>query len=104
MPTHNRFGLDDGDGGQNVRTEPIQPDEQGTVDRAQLHPPRSALLQDIELMPQHQDFSFQPPSRLEAVAQHPEEQQTHCDHSTIMLRFAADRESIGWGFRKRHEA
>jgi hypothetical protein len=66
--------------------------------------PRSALLQDIELMPRHQDFSFQPPSRLEAVAQHPEEQQTHCDHSTIMLRFAADRESIGWGFRKRHEA
>jgi hypothetical protein len=34
---------------------------------------RRALLQDIELMPQHQDFSFQPPSRLEAVAQHPEE-------------------------------
>jgi hypothetical protein len=29
-----------------------------------------ALLQDIELMPQNQDFGFQPSSRLEAVAQH----------------------------------
>jgi hypothetical protein len=29
-----------------------------------------ALLQDIELMPQNQDFGFQPPSRLEAVARH----------------------------------
>jgi hypothetical protein len=28
------------------------------------------LLQDIELMSQNQDFGFQPPSRLEAVAQH----------------------------------
>jgi hypothetical protein len=29
-----------------------------------------ALLQDTELMPQNQNFGFQPPSRLEAVAQH----------------------------------
>jgi hypothetical protein len=29
---------------------------------------RCALLQDIELMPQYQDFGCQPPPRLEAVA------------------------------------
>jgi hypothetical protein len=29
-----------------------------------------ALLEDIELMPQDQDFGFQPLSRLETVAQH----------------------------------
>jgi hypothetical protein len=29
-----------------------------------------ALLQDVELMPQHQDFSFKSSSRLETVAQH----------------------------------
>ena len=28
----------------------------------------TALLQDIELMPQYQDFGFQPPPRLGAVA------------------------------------
>jgi hypothetical protein len=31
-----------------------------------------ALLQDVELMPQHQDFGFKPSSRLETVAQHAE--------------------------------
>ena len=33
-----------------------------------------ALLQDIELMPQYQDFGFQPPPRLDTVAQHADEQ------------------------------
>jgi hypothetical protein len=39
------------------------------------HALKRALLQDLELMPQYQDFRFQPPSRLEAVAQHADEQQ-----------------------------
>jgi hypothetical protein len=43
------------------------------------------LLEDIELMPQDQDFGFQPPSRLEAVAQHTDEQEAHCDHAAIMF-------------------
>jgi hypothetical protein len=38
------------------------------------------LLQDIELMPQDQDFRFQPPSWLEAVAQHTDEEEGNCDH------------------------
>jgi hypothetical protein len=44
-----------------------------------------ALLQDIELMPQYQDFRFQPPPRLEAVAQHPDEKEGNCNHGMIML-------------------
>src|SRR5262249_18662747 len=32
------------------------------------------------LMPQYQDFGFQPPARLEAVAQHPNEKKGNCDH------------------------
>jgi hypothetical protein len=44
-----------------------------------------ALLQDIELMPQYQDFRFQPPPRLEAVAQHADEKEGNCNHTTIML-------------------
>jgi hypothetical protein len=41
--------------------------------------------QDIELMPQDQDFGFQLPSRLEAVAQHTAEQETKGNHAAIMF-------------------
>jgi hypothetical protein len=44
-----------------------------------------ALLQDIELMLQYQDFGFQPAPRLEAVAQHADEKEGNCNHATIML-------------------
>jgi len=54
-----------------------------------------ALPKNIELMPQHQDLGFQLLSRLEAVAQHADEQEADCNHAAIMFRFAADRESIG---------
>jgi hypothetical protein len=44
-----------------------------------------AMLQDIELMPQSQDFGFQPPPRFEAVAQGADERAGNCNHTTIML-------------------
>ena len=50
-----------------------------------MHPTWRALLQNIELMPQYQVFGFQPPSRLEAVAQHANEKEGNCNHSAIML-------------------
>jgi hypothetical protein len=59
------------------------------------------LLQDVELMPQHQDFGFKPSSRLEAVAQNADEKEGNCEHPAIMFRFASDRESNGWSFRNR---
>jgi hypothetical protein len=46
---------------------------------------RRALLQDVELMPQYQDFGFQPRSRLEEVAQHTDEQEADCNHPTILF-------------------
>jgi hypothetical protein len=45
-----------------------------------------ALLEYIELMPQDQDFGFQPRSRLEAVAQHADEKEANCN-----LRESASR-------------
>jgi hypothetical protein len=33
------------------------------------------LVEDIELMPKDQDFGFQPPLRLKAVAQHADEEE-----------------------------
>src|SRR5688572_16663509 len=51
-----------------------------------MHSTRRAMLQNIELMPQYQDFGFQSPSRLEAVAQHADEKdqlQSFSDHVLI---------------------
>jgi hypothetical protein len=44
-----------------------------------------ALLQHVELMPQYQDFGFQPRSRLEEVAQHTDDKNGNCNHSEIMF-------------------
>ena len=85
MPTHNSLGPDDGYGVKNARTATIEPNEQGAVGPAQMQSAWCALLQDIELMPQYQDFGFQPPPRLEAAAQHADEKEGNCSHATIML-------------------
>ena len=71
MPAHDSLGPDDAHGIKNARVATIEPDEQGAVDPTQTQlMGRRALLQDVELMPQYQDFGFQPRSRLEEVAQH----------------------------------
>jgi hypothetical protein len=59
-----------------------------------------ALLQGIELMPRYQNFGFQPPPQLEAAAQYANEKEGNCNRVTIMLCFAADRESGGWLIRQ----
>ena len=68
-----------------VRTATIEPNERGAVGPTQMQSAWCALLQDIELMPQYQDFRFQPPPRIEAVAQHADEKEGNCNHTTIML-------------------
>ena len=85
MPTHDGLGSDNGYGVKNARTATIEPNEQGTVGPTQMQSAWRALLQDIELMPQDQDFGFQPPPRLEAVAQHADEKEGNCNHATIMF-------------------
>src|SRR6266498_5487830 len=85
MPTHNSLGPDDRNGVKYARTATIEPNEQSTVGPTQMQSTWRALLQNIELMPQYQDFGFQPPARLEAVTQHADEQQTDCNHSAIMF-------------------
>jgi len=44
-----------------------------------------ALLQDVELMPQHQDFGFKPSSRFETAAQRADEKEGNCEHPAIMF-------------------
>lgn len=85
MPTHNGLGPDDGYRVKNARTATIDPNEQGAVGPTQMQPAWCALLQDIELTPQYQDFGFQPPPRLEAAAQHADEKDGNCNHAMIMF-------------------
>ena len=58
MPTHDSLRSDNGYGVKNPRTATIEPNEQGTAGPVQMHPAWRALLQNIELMLQDQDFSF----------------------------------------------
>jgi hypothetical protein len=80
MPTHHTLGPDDGHGVKNARAATIEPDEQSAVGRTQMQSAWRTLPEDIELMPKDKDFGFQPPSRLEAVAQHTDEEEGNCDH------------------------
>jgi hypothetical protein len=74
------LGPDDGYGVKDARVATIEPDEQSAVGPTPMRSAWCALLEDIELMPQDQDFGFQPSTRLEAVAQHTDEEEGHCDH------------------------
>jgi len=79
-------GPDDAQGIKNARVTTIKPDKQDAVDPTQMQSTaRRALLQDVELMPQYQDFGFQPRSRLEEVAQHADKQEADCNHPTILF-------------------
>ena len=86
MPAHDSLRPDDSYSRKDARTVTIEPDEQGAVDPSQMKSTtRRALLQDIELVPQDQDFGFQLLLRLEVIAQHADEQKADCNHSAIMF-------------------
>ena len=86
MPTQDRFGPDDGYGIKDVRATAIKPNEQRAVDPTQMQSTAwRTLPKNVELMSQYQDFGLQPPSRLEAVAQHADKKEANCNHSAIMF-------------------
>jgi hypothetical protein len=53
MPAQDGLGPDDGYGVKDGRTATIEPDEQSAVDPTEMRSTWRALLQNIELMPQH---------------------------------------------------
>jgi hypothetical protein len=70
--------------GTEFRFSDIEPDEHGSVRPTQMHSTGHALLQDVELMPQYQDFDFQSPSR--SIAKHADKKEAElqaCDHVLI---------------------
>jgi hypothetical protein len=85
MPTQDDLGPDDSYGVKDARAATIEPNEWSTIDPTLMRSTWRALLQDIELMPQHQDLGFQLLSRLEAIAQHADEQEADCNHSAMMF-------------------
>jgi hypothetical protein len=85
MPTHNGLGPDNRNGVEDARTATIEPNEQSTVGPTQMQSRWHALLQNIELMPQYEDFRFELASRLKAVAQHANEKEPNCNHAAIMF-------------------
>jgi len=86
MPTHDSPGPHDGYGIKDARAAAIKPNEQSAVDPTQMQSTAwRTLPKNVELMSQYQDFGLQPPSRLEAVAQHADEQEADCNHTAIMF-------------------
>jgi hypothetical protein len=85
MPTQDGLGPDDGYSVKDARAATIEPNEQSTIGPTQMRSAWRSLLQDIELMPQYHDLGFQLRSRLEAVAQHADEQEANCNHAAIMF-------------------
>jgi hypothetical protein len=85
MPTHDRVGPENGYGVKDARVATIEPDEHGSVGPTQMHSTGHARLQDVELMPQYQDFGFQSPSRFEAIAKHADKKEADCNHAAIMF-------------------
>ena len=102
MPTYHRLRSNDGCGIKNARETTIEPDEQGAIGPTQMQPTWCALPEHIELMPQHQDFGFQPPSRLEAVAQPPGSQPIRPSRYCVARRAGTVRPQAGrWPRRRR---
>jgi hypothetical protein len=80
VPTHNGFGPDDGYDINDARKATIEPNEQGAVSPAQFQSTWCALSKHVQLMTQNQKFSVKPPSRLEAIAHHADEEEGDCNH------------------------
>jgi hypothetical protein len=58
MPTHDSLGLDDGIGIKDARAATIEPNAQRAIGPTQIQSTWCALLQDVELMSQYQDFGL----------------------------------------------
>ena len=62
VPTNHGLGPDDGKRVYNVWNEPIQPNEHPSIETAESKSLGGIAPQDIDLLPQDQDFRFKPRS------------------------------------------
>jgi hypothetical protein len=81
MPSDDRLGSDNGNGIQHRRKQPIEPHEEQSIGCRQFRLRGNAPAQHVQLMPQHDDLSFQPHLRLERRGQDMEEQTQEHSHT-----------------------
>src|SRR3954471_24779675 len=85
MPAQNRLRLDDREGIQNTRRDPIQADENQAIEGAQDRPLRRRSVQYIQLMTQSQVLCAKRCSRPKQPDEHPPVEQV--PHVPFMARF-----------------
>src|SRR3954451_19822018 len=87
MPAQNRLRLDDREGIQNTRRDPIQAYENQAIEAAQDRPLRRPSVQYIQLMAQGQVLCPKRCSRPEQPDEHPPDQIEQVPHAPFMARF-----------------
>src|SRR3954453_6998152 len=87
MPAQNRLRLDDREGIQNMRRDPIQTDENQAIEGAQDRSLRRPSVQNIQLMAQSQVLCPKRSSRPEQPGEHPPDQIEQAPHAPFMARF-----------------
>src|SRR4051812_36036139 len=83
MPAQNRLRLDNPEGIQNTRRDPIQADENQTIEGAQDRPLRRTSVEYIQLMTQSQVLCPKRCSRSKQPDEHPPDQIEQVPHASF---------------------
>ena len=95
MPADNGFRLYDREGLQNTRRDPIQADEDHTIEVAEDRALRRPSMQHIQLMAQSEYLCLERRLRAKQPEEHPPDQVEQVTHRTFITRFGPSRQADG---------
>ena len=95
MPMDNSFRLYDREGVQNTRRDPIQADEDHTIEVAEDRALRRPSMQHIQLMAQSEYLCLERRLRAKQPEEHPPDQVEQVTHRTFITRFGPSRQADG---------
>ena len=95
MPADNGFRLYDREGLQNTRRDPIQADEDHTIEVAEDRALRRPSTQHIQLMAQSEYLCLERRLRAKPPEEHPPDQVEQVTHRTFITRFGPSRQADG---------
>src|SRR6478735_11636712 len=95
MPMDNSFRLYDRDGVQNTRRDPIQADEDHTIEVTEDRAPRLRSTQHIQLMAQSEYLCLKRALRAKPPEEHPPDQAEQVPHRAFIARFGRSRQADG---------
>jgi hypothetical protein len=95
MPADNGFRLYDREGLQNTRRDPIQADEDHTIEVAEDRALRRPSMQHIQLMAQSEYLCLERRLRAKQPEEHPPDQVEQVTHRTFITRFGPSRRADG---------